>query len=176
MIRGETECGDAWAVQQRPDSIVALMADGLGHGHFAAQAAAAAVETLHARNHRDCAAALAAIHEGLRHTRGAAGAVLELHWASRVLKFAGVGNISAAVVTDRSIRQTVSHNGTLGHHAAHFREYSYQWDGQALIVMHSDGLMSHWSLDPYPGLRARHPAVVAGVLYPAARCGQVGRA
>jgi hypothetical protein len=31
--------------------------------------------------------------------------------------------------------------------------------------MHSDGLTSHWSLDAYPGLRLRHPALVAAVLY-----------
>jgi hypothetical protein len=31
--------------------------------------------------------------------------------------------------------------------------------------MHSDGLSSHWSLDPYPGLRLRHPALIAAVLY-----------
>ena len=28
-----------------------------------------------------------------------------------------------------------------------------------------DGLVSHWSIDAYPGLRARHPAIVAAVLY-----------
>jgi hypothetical protein len=31
--------------------------------------------------------------------------------------------------------------------------------------MHSDGLISHWSLDAYPGLRLRQPALVAAVLY-----------
>jgi hypothetical protein len=31
--------------------------------------------------------------------------------------------------------------------------------------MHSDGLQSRWSFDPYPGLAQRHPAVVAGLLY-----------
>ena len=36
---------------------------------------------------------------------------------------------------------------------------------QALLIMHSDGLKSHWSLDAYPGLLAQHPALVASVLY-----------
>jgi hypothetical protein len=31
--------------------------------------------------------------------------------------------------------------------------------------MHSDGLGSRWQLERYPGLAARHPALVAGVLY-----------
>ena len=31
--------------------------------------------------------------------------------------------------------------------------------------MHSDGLRSHWKLDEYPGLLARDPFLIAGVLY-----------
>ena len=31
--------------------------------------------------------------------------------------------------------------------------------------MHSDGLATQWQLDRYPGLAARHPSVIAGVLY-----------
>jgi hypothetical protein len=31
--------------------------------------------------------------------------------------------------------------------------------------MHSDGLVSHWSLDRYPGLLQAHPSLVAAVLY-----------
>ena len=46
-----------------------------------------------------------------------------------------------------------------------FRQYQYPWPAGALLVMHSDGLASHWSLDSYPGLRLRHPALVAAVLY-----------
>ena len=34
-----------------------------------------------------------------------------------------------------------------------------------LVVMFSDGLGTHWSFDRYPGLLARHPAVIASVLY-----------
>jgi hypothetical protein len=32
-------------------------------------------------------------------------------------------------------------------------------------VLHSDGLLTQWSLDPYPGLSSRRPDVIAGVLY-----------
>jgi anti-sigma regulatory factor (Ser/Thr protein kinase) len=163
---GETECGDAWAVHQRPGSVVALVADGLGHGHYAAEASRAAIESLHTGSYRDCASTLEAVHLALRHTRGAAAAILEIDLPGRVVKFAGVGNVTGTLLGHGAVRrQTVTHNGTLGHRATHFREYSYPWDPQGLLVMHSDGLASHWSLDSYPGLRARHPAIVAGVLY-----------
>ena len=36
---------------------------------------------------------------------------------------------------------------------------------RGVLVMHSDGLTSRWSLDAYQGLLSRHPALIAGVLY-----------
>jgi anti-sigma regulatory factor (Ser/Thr protein kinase) len=163
---GESECGDAWTLAVANDGFSALLADGLGHGHFAAQAASAAVVAAGLGSGRGgCARTLRAVHDGLRHTRGAAAAIVELTLARRVLTFAGVGNIAAAIVNNGSVRQAVSHNGTLGHEARVFREYSYPWDKDSLLIMHSDGLGTHWSLATYPGLQMRHPAVIAGVLY-----------
>jgi len=163
--RGETVCGDAWWVQHRPHVAVALVADGLGHGLLASEAATAAVAAFTARAYATSAQTLEAVHAAIRHTRGAAGAVVELDCEARVARFTGVGNIAAAVCQNGTVRQMVSHNGTLGLEARYFREYSYPWDSAAVAVMHSDGLSSHWSLDPYPGLKMRHPAVIAAVLY-----------
>jgi anti-sigma regulatory factor (Ser/Thr protein kinase) len=162
---GEPVCGDVWDVQYRHDGAFALVVDGLGHGTFAAAAAAAARAIFRSRAFQAPTDALAAIHEGIRHTRGAAGAIVDLRVKGRSIAAAGVGNISTAVCANGHIRQAVSHNGTLGHAARYFKEYSYPWEPGALLVMHSDGLTSHWSLDAYPGLSARHPALVAGVMY-----------
>jgi serine/threonine protein phosphatase PrpC len=41
---------------------------------------------------------------------------------------------------------------------------TYEWPAHGMLIMHSDGLTGHWTLDTYPGLLVRHPAVVAGVL------------
>jgi hypothetical protein len=105
------------------------------------------------------------MHDGLRHTRGAAAAVAEISIGARLLKYAGVGNVSGAIYRAGATRYAVSLNGTLGHEVRQFREYSYPWGPDALFVMFSDGLASHWSLDDYRGLRLRHPAVIAAVLY-----------
>jgi anti-sigma regulatory factor (Ser/Thr protein kinase) len=162
---GEPVCGDVWDVQYRHDGAFMLLVDGLGHGTFAADAATAARSIFRSRSFGSPADALAAIHEGIRHTRGAAGAIADLRVNGRSLSVSGVGNIATAVCGQGHIRQAVSHNGTLGHEARYFKEYSYPWEAGALLVMHSDGLSSHWSLDPYPGLRLRHPALIAAVLY-----------
>ena len=164
-MAGEAVCGDTWDVQYRHDGAFTLLVDGLGHGAFAADAATAARSIFRSRTFTDPSAALSAIHEGIRHTRGAAGAIAKLHVKGRSISVAGVGNVCTAICGSDEVRQAVSHNGTLGHEARYFKEYSYPWEPGALLVMHSDGLSSHWSLDPYPGLRQRHPALIAAVLY-----------
>ena len=105
------------------------------------------------------------MHAGLQHTRGAAAAIAEIRPDLRTMKFAGVGNIGAAISRIGVTRHAVSLNGTLGHQAHQFREYAYPWDADGIFVMHSDGLGSHWSLDDYPGLRQRQTATIAAVLY-----------
>jgi hypothetical protein len=106
---------------------------------------------------------VAAIHGGLRSTRGAAVAVAEVSGSS--VRFSGLGNISASIVTPNESRSLVSHNGIAGHEMRKIQEFSYNWAPGALLVMHSDGLSARWDLMKYPGLIARHPSVVAGVLY-----------
>ncbi len=44
-------------------------------------------------------------------------------------------------------------------------EFGYAFPADALLVMHSDGLGSRWTLEAYPGLVRRHPALIAGILY-----------
>jgi len=56
-------------------------------------------------------------------------------------------------------------NGTAGQGTARIRPFTYPFASGAMLVMSSDGLASRWSLDPHPGLLARHPALLAAILY-----------
>jgi anti-sigma regulatory factor (Ser/Thr protein kinase) len=162
---GEQVSGDGWLAQPHADAVLIAIVDGLGHGAGAREAAAAALDIVAARKTAECAATLQRIHDGIRHTRGAAGAVLYLRRGAATFTFAGVGNISAVVATGSAQQHVLSSNGTLGHQATTFREYHYPWAPDATLVAHTDGLSGHWTLDRYPGLTERHPAVIAAVLY-----------
>jgi anti-sigma regulatory factor (Ser/Thr protein kinase) len=164
-VKGETVCGDAWAVIEADGRAVLLVVDGLGHGAGAAEAAGAAVQAF--AHHAALAPEplLERLHGALRATRGAAAAVAELDRRRGVVRFAGVGNVAATMVTDAGTRSLVSLHGTLGHDVRKLREFQYPWTPGVLLVMASDGLVSHWTLDAYAGLAHRHPALVAGVLY-----------
>jgi anti-sigma regulatory factor (Ser/Thr protein kinase) len=163
--QGEPVSGDAWEVRHYSGGAMVLMADGLGHGLMAKEAAEAAVSAFAREPMGAPARALESIHAAIRHTRGAAAAIADVSRDLRAIRFSGVGNIVAVVCDNGTIRHAVSNNGTLGHHAQYFREYSYPWSPDSMLVMHSDGLSARWTLDRYPGLASRHPALIAAVLY-----------
>lgn len=162
---GESACGDAWGLVAGPQGATFVVADGLGHGPEAARAAALALDAM--RRHPDASAirVLEAAHARLRASRGAAVAVVRHGAANDELAFAGVGNISS-FVWDGAVRHSmVSHNGIVGHNVHKSQEYHYPWPRGALLIAHSDGLESHWSLDGASGLARCHPSVIAARLY-----------
>ncbi len=162
----EEVCGDAWIAHPRPEGIRVLLADGLGHGVGAADAALAALDLASAHVADSVGDLMGRLHDGLRATRGAAVAAAEIDLRRSLVRFAGLGNISGSVVmVDAPRRQMVSHNGTAGHQARKIQEFTYPWSAESLLILHSDGISTQWALEKYPGLAVRHPSVIAGVLF-----------
>jgi anti-sigma regulatory factor (Ser/Thr protein kinase) len=162
---GEEVSGDAWAVEVYRDRLTVMLADGLGHGIAASDAARAATGTLVAQPQAEPEALIEACHGALARTRGAAVAVARLHASGQRGSFAGVGNISCRVEATSASRRLVSHNGIVGHTLRKLQEFAFPFPEGALMILHSDGLASHWELASYSGLASRHPALIAGVLY-----------
>lgn len=159
-------CGDAWGVVPGRDKTIALVADGLGHGPLASQASQEARRLFMRADAQTPTAAVQRIHAGLGSTRGAAVAVVSLDLKENRAVFSGIGNIAGLVTAGGQTRRFVSMNGIAGHAAERFQEFVYPCDGPGLVlVMHSDGLSTNWALDRYTGLMARHPALIAAVLY-----------
>jgi hypothetical protein len=163
-MAGEEACGDGWAVGCHDLGATLLAADGLGHGPQAAIAAKAAIDTLGSNRTLEPPQLMERANEALRITRGAAAAIARFDCERDELRFAGIGNISAWVHDDRGRRALVSHNGIVGHNVRKVQEFTVPFAPGALCIMHSDGLQTQWDLDSYPGLRLRHPALVAAVL------------
>ena len=162
---GETVSGDAWKALCQPDGGFIVIADGLGHGPAAAEAAREAVRAFDAGPHMSPASAVAGMHGPLRSTRGAAVAVTRVDFAAGAVAFAGVGNISGTLIDNEVTQKMVSHNGTVGHAMRTLQEFVYPCSRTMLIVLHSDGLMTNWHLHVYPGLTGKHPGIIAAILY-----------
>lgn len=162
--RGENACGDNWSARQEGALSAVLVADGLGHGETAAIAADQAVTAFQGAPALVPLDLLDRLHRALRHTRGAALAVARVDEGMGTLTYAGLGNIAATVEGASAARHLVSLHGTAGHQVRRLQEFSYPWAGDDVLIMHSDGVSAHWTLDAYPGLRQRDPLTIAAVL------------
>lgn len=163
---GEMVCGDDWGWRQRNGRLSIFIADGLGHGLYAHEAATAAIRVFATGHEQTPRMLISDVHAALRPTRGAAVAMLAVDLERRTGAFSGLGNISGQILLPSGGRHNmVSHNGTAGHAAGRIDEFNYPVPPQATIVMFSDGLTTRWDLGAYPGLTSKSPALIAGVLY-----------
>ncbi|GLS22994.1 transcriptional regulator [Labrys miyagiensis] len=162
---GETACGDGWHVVAFGRGETVMVVDGLGHGSLAAEAALAATRIFEKYSALPLPEIIERTHQGLRPTRGAAVAVARIDRVARIVEFVGVGNIAGSIISSTSVKKMVSHNGTAGHIARKIQAFSYPYEGSGLLVMHSDGIGTAWTMDRYPGLISRHPSLISAVLY-----------
>jgi anti-sigma regulatory factor (Ser/Thr protein kinase) len=164
-VKGEDICGDGWGVKSTAEATLLTVLDGLGHGVLAAEAAQEARRIFSESRGDSLTPILQDSHDALKKTRGAAMAIASLNSEKQLLSYAGVGNISASLVTPEGSRGMASHNGTLGHYLHRLQEFTYPWSVGSILVMHSDGLRSGWDLKAYPGIWSKHPSLIAGILY-----------
>ncbi len=163
-LTGETVSGDAWSYGPTERGAALIVADGLGHGPEAAAASDEAARVFDRAPSAGPRQHLAAAHAALRGTRGAALAVAEIDLATRRLAYGAVGNISARLITGVQDRSLLSQHGTIGLRARHFEEIGYDVPLHALLVMHSDGIVSRWSLREAPELLSCEAIVIAAFL------------
>jgi anti-sigma regulatory factor (Ser/Thr protein kinase) len=161
---GETDNGDAYFVRRRAGQQLLAVVDGLGHGAGAREASDAAVEVLAAWQGESLEDIFRRAHERLRQTRGAVMGACVVDSRAGTFQYAGVGNVEARVLGSPHPVRPISSNGTLGARLGNVRVWSYEWSDGATIVLTSDGLSATWDIGDYPGLLAKSPQMIAGVL------------
>jgi anti-sigma regulatory factor (Ser/Thr protein kinase) len=163
-LTGETVSGDGFATRTSGGRHQVLVCDGLGHGPLAAAATHAAVHAFREAPDARPAQVVEHLHGAMSHTRGAALAVAELDGPAAVVRYAGLGNIAAAVHDGTTRRGMISLPGIAGHQRRLIREYEYPLAPGATVVMHSDGVAERWRAEDYPGLLGRAPLVIAATV------------
>ena len=162
---GEELNGDAYFVGSHDGETLLAVVDGLGHGHGAHEAASAAVEVLEQWRGESLGELVPAVHDALRVTRGAVMGAVVLDPAREAFNYAGVGNIEVRVLgsADPPARP-IPANGTLGARLPNVRVWPHRWTEGSTLVIASDGVSATWDAAAYPGLVARSPQLLAGVL------------
>ena len=162
---GEQTCGDSWAVDDGALVARLIVADGLGHGESAAEAARLAIDSFRRHPDLDPVSLARQIDADLARSRGATVGVARIEPARRTITFAGIGNISALLLGPAGTQRMVTQNGRAGAGQASPIEVRSEWGSGCMLVMHSDGVSARWRPEVHAGLRLRHPALLAGVLY-----------
>lgn len=161
---GEVVCGDGWTASFDGHRAAVLLADGLGHGPQAAEAAQAAVGVFGRDPHGDLRATLEEAHRELRTTRGAAVTALQADGGDGSIRSAGAGNVTVRIVAGDGDRTLLSQHGTIGVQIRRLQEVRAEWPPHAVIVLHSDGIEGRWSPQLIHPLLAHDPALIAAVL------------
>ena len=169
-IDGEVVNGDTFAVAQHGTRLTVLLADGLGHGPFAADASRAAAQQL---DHIDAdpQTVLRRVNDELATTRGAAVTVADLDvdvaLAGGTMRSSGLGNVSLLVaLPDGTTKRIVTAHGTAG--AKRVTRLSQQvnpFPALGTLVLHTDGLSSRWDLSGRTELLRHSSLLVAAVLW-----------
>jgi anti-sigma regulatory factor (Ser/Thr protein kinase) len=161
---GERVCGDAWAFALHGNKAALMVADGLGHGPDAAQAAAAAVALFREEPMSAPGQLLAHAHVRLRATRGAAIAFLQVDASSDTVRSAGAGNVLARLVSGTSDRTLLSQHGTAGITIRTPEETQMPWPAHALLVACSDGIGTRWPPQALRPVLRQDPTLAAALL------------
>lgn len=164
-LHNDAHCGDSWYLALANGHVSALVVDGLGHGVEAEEAALLGRATFAAQAFEAPDLILDDMHQAMRGSRGGAVGIAQFDGYRDSLRFAGIGNIGASLITPEKARGLTSHPGIVGAQYRKAQAFDYAPVSGSLLILYSDGLQSRWNLNDYPGLIHRHPAVIATVLH-----------
>ena len=163
---GESVSGDGFYVKENGAGFTVFVADGLGHGINAWEAAQAAIAVFKECPEQSPAEVLRYIHPLVKKTRGLVATVAKLDVRSAEWKLCGIGNISTRIYTGLACRNYTPYNGIIGHNIPRtLNDSVVTMEKHQALIMHSDGLRTRWNLNDLPALLKYDPAMIAGVLF-----------
>jgi anti-sigma regulatory factor (Ser/Thr protein kinase) len=153
------ENGDAFVVKHWGSELLIGLIDGLGHGAEAQKAALAAQQYVQSHNSQPLDRIFAGVGRACKATRGVVMALARFK-SSDLLSFASIGNIEARVWSGAERLPLLAKRGILGTLETRVHVHEFPWRPGWLLVLHSDGLRTHWQWDDFPGID-KDPAQIA---------------
>jgi anti-sigma regulatory factor (Ser/Thr protein kinase) len=156
--------GDAFVVHEWNGRLLAGVIDGLGHGEPAQEAALAALS--YVQSHYDSALdkLFCGVSRACRGTRGVVMALARFD-SPTAMTLANLGNIEMRPWTGAKRLPITVQRGFLGAHKDNVHVQQHHWDPCWMLVLHSDGLRTHWQWTDFPGLEREPPQAVANKLF-----------
>lgn len=150
---GEELNGDAWIIERADGGLLVGVVDGLGHGRFAHRAARSACQYVETHADRPLAEIFRGTAIACQATRGVVMALARFDAGGGRMTFASIGDIEARTL-GLPRPGFVIRRGILGAQAPNAVVTEHPWRPEWALVLHSDGVRSHWREEDLPGLRA----------------------
>lgn len=157
---GAQENGDAFVVKQWQGRMLAGVIDGLGHGEFAQKAAIAAQQYVQAHFDQPLEKIFLGAGRACRGTRGAVMALVRLTSPTQ-MEWASVGNVEVRAWSESVKVPFAVKRAILGMEQVNVHAQSLEWKPGWLLVLHTDGLRTHWQWGDFPGIEKEPAQVVA---------------
>ncbi|AUX42942.1 phosphoserine phosphatase [Sorangium cellulosum] len=151
VASGEEVAGDEVVVVRQSPWVLIGLADGLGHGPHAAEAASAFCRYVEEHASMPLEELLTAAGEQLSSTRGAAAALVRIDESAGELEFSGVGNIAMKAMS-RTAMPIFCSAGILGRRVRRLRSFRFPMSPGDVVVLHSDGIASGFDLTSFRDL------------------------
>ena len=153
--------GDVIIIKRWLGSALAGIIDGLGHGPFANRAAMAARQYVETHYESPLDDLFLGVGRACRATRGVVMALARFDWIQKRVSFASVGNVEARVLKNPEAYRFAVRRGILGVNAITPAVTVHQWDPDNLMVLHSDGVRTHWGWKDFTRLSAQPAPLMA---------------
>jgi anti-sigma regulatory factor (Ser/Thr protein kinase) len=153
--------GDAFVISQWAESALVGVIDGLGHGQFAHRAARTARQYVESHFDLSLDQIFRGVGRACRATRGVVMALARFDWGQERLAFASVGNIEVRVFPNSEPFHFSIRRGVIGLNAPNAVVTDHPWPSDHMLVLHSDGLSTHWNWKDFPGLTDKPASVLA---------------
>lgn len=157
---GYEQNGDSFVIARGEDYVLVGVIDGLGHGSPAQQAAQAARRFVESHAEQPLDALFQGADYACHGTRGCVMALARFNWRQGTMRFGSVGNIEARVVGALRPFSFAVRRGIIGLNAPKASVTEHEWS-RSMLVLHSDGVRSHWNWDDFPGLVDKPATLIA---------------
>ena len=155
------ENGDAFVIKRWGEHALVGVIDGLGHGQFARRAAETARQYVESHYDQPMEVIFRGVERACRATRGVVMALTRFDWGRARLLFASVGNVEARAWGNSEPMNFILRRGIIGSNAPLPVVTEHRWDSRGVMVLHSDGVKTHWRWENFPDLATASATVVA---------------
>jgi anti-sigma regulatory factor (Ser/Thr protein kinase)/serine/threonine protein phosphatase PrpC len=153
--------GDAFVIKQWGESALVGVIDGLGHGQFAHRAAQTARQYVESHFDQPLSAIFQGAGRACQATRGVVMALARFDQAGTWLSFASIGNIEVRVFDSPEPLHFMIRRGIVGANAPPPVVTEHRWEPSNVMVLHSDGVTTHWRWEDVARLAPASATVMA---------------